>query len=97
MRSVNRSPQLNDESKSIEQIAKNVLQGSQSWPSWYGCIRSPDFDFRYMWFRTIIDQIGTCEKCTTHAAQWADRLDSYIKTFQKQLTDDNTANRPTTV
>lgn len=86
---------LNEQSRRIEQIVKEVLPGCNQGPAWYGCIISSDFNFRNMWWQIVIEKLGTHEKSEVLSQQWADRFDGYIKSFQQQLTDKNTGNQPT--
>lgn len=85
---VNRPSILNDQSKRIEQIVKQILPSSTTPPSWYGCVSSKEFDFRQMWYETIIWQLGTPEKCTSFAHCWADRFDGYIRKFKELMKEE---------
>jgi hypothetical protein len=88
-------PQLSEQSQLIAQIVKEILPGCYQWPAWYGCISVPDFfDFRNMWYKTVIEKMGTHDQCKALSQQWAVRFDGYIRTFQLQLADKHTGKFP---
>ena len=92
---IHRPAQLSGQSQRIAQIVKEVLPGcEQQWLAWYGCISVSDFDFRNMWYKTVVEKMGTPDKCKALSQQWAVRFDGYIRTFQIQLADKHTGNIP---
>lgn len=82
---VNKPAILNAQSKRIEQIVTSMLPRCIKPPSWYGCVSSKELDFRQMWYETIIDLLGTPEKCTSCAHSWSERFDGYIKKFTELM------------
>ncbi len=91
---ISRPSELSEQSQRIEQIVKEVLPGCNPWPAWYGCISVPDFDFRNMLYKTVVEKMGTSDKCKEISQQWAVRFDGYIRTFQIHLEDKFSGHHP---
>jgi hypothetical protein len=80
---INRPSELNNKSKIVEQIVKEILPGCEHWQQpWYGCASDSDLNFRGMGYKTVVEKLGTDDKCKAFAQQWAVRFDGYIEKFK---------------
>jgi len=75
------SSRRNEFEKRLEAVAAKAMPECKVWPSWYGCKPDKAFDFRDMWYETMINRLGSSEKLTGEANKWADIFDGYIKIF----------------